>query len=54
MPDAYRLRELAAWYRELAEKTEESRIWYLRMRTAERLEKEAEQIEARSLRDGRV
>jgi hypothetical protein len=51
MPDAGRLRYLASWYREIAEKAGEPRIWYLRMCTARRLEKEAEQLEVRSARD---
>jgi hypothetical protein len=36
-----RLRELAAWYREFAEKTENPQIWAARLRHAEILEAEA-------------
>jgi hypothetical protein len=46
-----RLRELASWYRDLAERSGNSMIWDVRLRTAEELEAEAERIEraARSL-----
>lgn len=36
-----KLRELAAWYREFAEKTENPAIWESRIRMAEDLEAEA-------------
>jgi len=44
-----RLRELAAWYREFAERAGNPTIWEARLRTAEDLEAEAERIEARRL-----
>jgi hypothetical protein len=52
-----KLRELAAWYREYAERAGNSAIWDARLRTAEELEKEAGSIERRleislRLRDG--
>ncbi len=40
-----RLRELAAWYREFAERAENPAIWASRLRTAEDLEAEARRIE---------
>jgi hypothetical protein len=40
-----RLRELAAWYREYAERTGNPAIWHARIRTAEDLEAEATRIE---------
>ena len=42
-----KLRELAAWYRELAEQSGNPAIWDSRLRTAEDLEAEAIQLEAR-------
>ncbi len=47
MADPQKLRELAAWYREFAEKTENASIWEARLRTAEDLELEAARIERR-------
>ena len=44
--DARRLRELAAWYREYAERTGNPAIWDARIRTAENLEAEAFRLEA--------
>jgi hypothetical protein len=41
MTNSERLRELAAWYREFAEKTENPWIWAARLRTAKALEAEA-------------
>lgn len=38
------LEDLASWYRELAERAEEPRIWHTRTRTAELLEAEARRI----------
>ncbi len=49
MADPQKLRELAAWYREFAEKTENASIWEARLRTAEDLELEATRIERREL-----
>ena len=42
--DSSKLRELAAWYREFAERTGNPVIWEARLRTAEELEAEARQI----------
>ena len=42
-----RLRELAAWYREYAERTGNPAIWDARIRTAEDLEAEASRLEYR-------
>jgi hypothetical protein len=47
MDDPLKLRELAAWYREFAEKTGNPSIWESRLRMAEDLEREAERIEKR-------
>ncbi len=49
MADPQKLRELAAWYREFAEKTENVSIWEARLRTAEDLELEAARIERHEL-----
>jgi hypothetical protein len=46
MPDPTELRKLATWYREFAERAGEPGIWERRLRTAERLEAEADRIEA--------
>jgi len=43
MPDPNKLRQLAAWYREFAERAGNPAIWDLRLRTAEELEAEAGQ-----------
>jgi hypothetical protein len=40
-----RLRELAAWYREFAERTDNPVIWEGRLRTAEKLEEAADRLE---------
>jgi hypothetical protein len=40
-----RLRELASWYREYAERTGNPAIWDARIRTAEDLEAEASRLE---------
>jgi hypothetical protein len=45
MQDPEKLRELASWYREFAERTGNPAIWNLRLRTAEDLEVEAERVE---------
>jgi hypothetical protein len=42
-----RLRELASWYREYAERTGNPAIWDARIRTAEDLEAEATRLEDR-------
>lgn len=43
-----KLREIAAWYREFAERAGNPAIWECRLRTAEDLEAEALRIEKRS------
>ena len=43
-----RLRELAAWYRALAERAGDPAIWDARLRTAEDLDLEANLIEQRT------
>jgi hypothetical protein len=40
-----RLRELAHWYRQFADRTENPAIWEARLRTAEKLEQEANRFE---------
>jgi hypothetical protein len=45
MEEPNRLRELARWYREFAEKTGNPVIWDLRLRRADDLDAEAERIE---------
>jgi len=47
MEDPQKLRELAAWYREFAEKTGNPSIWEARLRMAEDLEEEAGRLERR-------
>jgi hypothetical protein len=42
-----KLRELASWYREFAERTGNPTIWDARIRTAEDLEAEATRLERR-------
>jgi hypothetical protein len=44
-PNPEGLRELAAWYREFAEKTENPWIWAARLRTAKALEAEARLVD---------
>lgn len=44
MSEAQRLRELASWYHEFAERAENPTIWDLRLRTAEDLEKAADEL----------
>jgi hypothetical protein len=39
------LRELASWYREFAERTDNASIWEVRLRVAEDLEAEADCLE---------
>jgi hypothetical protein len=45
MDESQKLRELAAWYREFAEKTGNPAIWESRLRMAEDLEREAAELE---------
>lgn len=47
MQDPEKLRELAAWYREFAEKTSNPAIWESRLWMAEDLEREASRLEQR-------
>jgi hypothetical protein len=48
VPDPNKLRELAAWYREFAERAGSAWVWQARLRTAEDLEAQARRIERRS------
>jgi len=50
MDQAQKLRELASWYREFAERAENPAIWDTRLRTAEDLEREAGNLETRGER----
>jgi hypothetical protein len=45
MPDSLKLRELALWYREFAERTANPMIWEARLHTAEDLEAEADRLD---------
>ena len=45
IPDLEELRKRAAWYREIAERTGNPTIWAMRLRTAEKLEAEANLVE---------
>jgi hypothetical protein len=45
MQDPSKLRELASWYREFAERTGNPMIWECRLHTAEDLDAEADRIE---------
>jgi hypothetical protein len=47
MDQAQKLRALAIWYREFAERAGNSAIWDARLRTAEKLEEEANSLEHR-------
>ncbi len=49
MNEPDRLRELACWYRELAERTGNPAIWDSRLRTAEDLEAEAARIDRQQI-----
>ena len=44
MDDPAKLRELAAWYREFAERAGSTVIWEARLRMAEDLEREADRL----------
>jgi hypothetical protein len=48
MDQAQKLRDLASWYREFAERAENPAIWDARLRTAEDLEREAGNLETRA------
>src|SRR5436190_20942834 len=43
--ETIRLRELAAWYRDISERAGNPRIWESRLRRAEDLDREADQLE---------
>lgn len=45
MQDPSKLRELASWYREFAERAGNPMIWECRLHTAENLDAEADRIE---------
>lgn len=45
MEDPTKLRELASWYREFAERTGNPTIWEARLHTADDLDAEADRIE---------
>jgi hypothetical protein len=45
MPDSLKLRKLASWYRDFAERTANPMIWEARLHTAEDLEAEADRID---------
>ncbi|HUN97958.1 MAG TPA: hypothetical protein VMU69_17205 [Bradyrhizobium sp.] len=45
LPNPEKLRELASWYREFAERAGNPAIWNARLRTAEDLETEAKRVE---------
>lgn len=45
MPDPTKLRELASWYREFAERAGNPVIWEARLRMADDLDEEARRIE---------
>jgi hypothetical protein len=47
MEQTMRMRDLAAWYREFAERAGNPAIWDARLRTAENLEKEADSLTRR-------
>jgi hypothetical protein len=47
LPDAEKLRELASWYRDFAERAGSATIWAARLRMAEDLEREAHRLSAR-------
>jgi hypothetical protein len=48
MNTADKLRKLASWYRDFAERAGDPAIWDARRRTAEDLEREAAEIERRA------
>ena len=49
MDEAGKLRDLAVWYRKFAERAGEPWIWDARLRSADKLEKEAALLEKRSI-----
>ena len=46
IPGTDKLRQLAAWYREFADRAGNPWVWEARLRTAEDLEAEADRVEA--------
>jgi hypothetical protein len=50
MEDPRKLRELAGWYREFAERAANPAIWHARLTTAEDLEREADRLEKTAAR----
>ena len=50
MNEAQRLRALAAWYRDFAERAGASWIWQARLRHADALERQADELEMRATR----
>jgi hypothetical protein len=50
MNEGQKLRELAAWYRELAERAGNPWVWEARLRHAEELEEEAARFEKGAIR----
>ena len=50
MEEPRKLRELAAWYREFAERAGNPAIWHARLMTAKDLEREADRLEKRAAR----
>ncbi len=50
MGQAQKLRDLASWYREFAERADNPAIWDARLRTAEDLEREAGNLESKAER----
>ena len=50
MSDPNKLRELAAWYRDFAERAGSAWVWEARLRTADDLEAEARRIKPRDER----
>jgi hypothetical protein len=52
--DPRRFRELAAWYRESAERAGNPVIWEARLRTAAELEREADRLEGQGRAAGSI
>jgi len=52
MDQAQKLRDLASWYREFADRAAIPAIWDARLRTAEDLEREAEVLESHNRQYG--
>lgn len=51
MEDPRRLRELAGWYRDFAERAGNPAIWDARLRTAKDLEREADRLENMAIQE---